>query len=86
MKKLLMVDIELRLDKKTAAKLNKMKRKDMLGIITALSLRNKVQDETVERLERELTVIKKRLEKAEDYVKQGKSMIDAVMNRWYPYV
>jgi len=80
-----MIDVNLYLDKATADKINKMTKAEMRGIIAALTLRGKVQDETVEKLEREKTILDAKLDKAESYVEQGRVMIEAIMDKWYGY-
>lgn len=78
-----MVEINITLDKETAAKLNRMKRKDLIGAVCALTLRNQVQNETVDKLEQENTKLRESLDKAEIYNNQARSMIIAAMQQWH---
>jgi len=75
----------LGLNEKQFSYLNKMTKKELMSIICASTLRGKVQDECIEKLEREADTLNTKLDKAESYVEQGRSMISAVMDRWYEY-
>jgi hypothetical protein len=80
-----MIDVEVNLGKELADRINKMSKKELLNNLVVTVLRSRVQDETVESLEKDNEALSKRLEKAESYVEQGRAMIDSVMERWYHY-
>lgn len=80
-----MVDVHLNLPKDMAEAILKMTKKELINRIVVLALRNHVQDETVQTLEKELKAAKIKLNIAESYVEQGRAMINAVMERWYEY-
>lgn len=79
------IDVEVNLGKEMADKINSMTKKELINNVVVLSLRNHVQDDTVERLEKELARTKEHLDKAEDYVEQARGMIEAITERWYHY-
>lgn len=91
-----MVDVEISLGKELADSINKMTKPELVNRLVTMLLRNRVQDETVGRLEREIeamidknkvetTRLRTKLDKAESYVEQGRAMIVAAMGGWYEY-
>jgi hypothetical protein len=80
-----MVDIELNLGKEIADKINGMTKKELINDLIVLILKERVQEETIDRVEKERQNLEKKLSKAESDVEQGRAMIEASMQRWYKY-
>jgi len=80
-----MIDVEVNLGKELADKINKMSKKDLINNLVVTVLKSRVQDETIESLEKEKDAVQLKLDIAQSYVEQGRAMIKAVMERWYEY-
>ena len=84
--------IDVQLDEETINMLNRLTKKEMIEKfslaaieVEVYKLRCQTALEDVERLTKENNNLKSKLEKAEFYVEQGRSMIDAVMDHWDSY-
>jgi cob(I)alamin adenosyltransferase len=90
------MDVNLYLDADTASILKKKTKKELFNNMVVLILKTRIQQETIDRLEKEhgetesklnneKEVLQTKLDKAEAYVEQGRAMIESAMNRWYEY-
>lgn len=75
----------LNLNDKESKQLQKLTKKELIGIITGVTLRGQNQDEYIAKLEAGKEILQTKLDKAESYVEQGRAMISSVMERWYEY-
>lgn len=83
------VEIDVRLNKETVDKLNRMTKKELINRICVIALEAKVaNDEKIKAqrvLKNEREILQTKLDKSEAYIEQGRAMIEAVMERWYEY-
>lgn len=83
------VTVDVRLDKDLETKLFKLTKKELIEKIIIAACEAKVATEEVKQIKtkmgREIKTLQTKLDKAESYVEQGRSMIEAVMERWYEY-
>lgn len=49
-----MIDLEVNLGKELADKINKMTKKELLGVVVSTSLKTKIQEETISNLESDI--------------------------------
>jgi len=80
-----MIDVELRLGKEQANELLKLTKPELMNRLVVMILRNHVQDEAINNLEKENTRVKGMLDKAETYIEQARGMINSLMEKWYHY-
>lgn len=91
-----MVDVEVRLDKELADKINKMTKKELVELIfiNGVAHKNEVMNldskidgyhAAIREINNHKEVLQTKLDKAEAYVEQGRAMILSVMERWYEY-
>jgi len=77
-----MVDVELKLGKEQADVILKLNKSELTNRLVIMILRNHVQDETVEKLEKELLFFKDKIRKSVDDTKQAKQMIQVITSSW----
>lgn len=80
-----MIDVKVRLGEELANEINKMNKTELKNKLVATILRSFVQDETIKRIEKSNEKLQTKLDIAQSYIEQGRSMIDAVMERWHEY-
>lgn len=87
-----MVDVTVYLDKDLADSFKKATKKELIERGAGLALCNKVQDETIADLEKQLSTEKKlkerfrsRMHQNEFSLRQARDMLEAIMNGWEEY-
>ena len=93
------VEVELRLNKETMNTLKDMTKKQLRNRICEIALESHIAEqkaemwnlrcqtalEDVERLEKEILQLESKLSQSENYNEQARSMLEAIMERWYHY-
>lgn len=62
-----------------------MNKTELMEMTVVFMLRTKVQQETIKGAENDLGIVERRLKKSEEYNEQARSMLEAIMERWYHY-
>jgi len=77
-----MVDVELRVGKELGQKLHNMKKDELLNALIVQVLRGRVQDDTVESLEKDKEALQNQLTKSWEAIRQARRMVNAAMEMW----
>lgn len=79
------VEIEIDLDNEIAVKLGKLTKKELTEKYIEAALGAHVAERRAKAAESEAQRLQTNLDKCEAYLEQSRSMIEAVMQRWYEY-
>ena len=77
-----MIDIEANLGKEMADKINKMSKQQLIEALCVSTLRNQVQDDTVDHLEGKIGRLENKTIRNNNSINQAQQMIGALMDTW----
>lgn len=76
-----MIDVELHLGKDLADKINKMSKKELTNSMIVHILKCRVQEETIDGLEKQTNLMQKKIDMSESYIDLCQNMIESVIRR-----